>query len=335
PHFLIDLWSRWDARWYLSIIEKGYTVPPDLTTQISNVAFFPLYPYLIKGIAWFLPDAWAAKASVQLLIGILLSNLCFLAAAGLLYQLISEWTGKEKTASLTLKLLFIFPTSFYFSCFYTESLFLFLSAACFMAAWKRKWWAAGLFGGLLALTRPQGVFIAVPMVWLYMESRQWKVRAIRSDLAWLVGIPAAVAVHFVSLFPLSGSYWAPLLAQRSWRQEGTNLINDIGFIISTPAADVFKLDAFFWVVFFFLAVIAIWRLPSPALAIYTILLLMLPISMGAFTSVSRYLVVCFPVFIVAADMLRNRSFLEKLVTTLLFTIQSLYFLGWVNYYWIA
>ena len=48
PHFLIDIWTRWDSKWYLSIVENGYTPAADLSSTISNVAFFPLYPYLIK-----------------------------------------------------------------------------------------------------------------------------------------------------------------------------------------------------------------------------------------------------------------------------------------------
>ena len=55
PHFLIDIWTRWDSKWYLSIAENGYTPAADLSSTISNVAFFPLYPYLIKFFNLLLP----------------------------------------------------------------------------------------------------------------------------------------------------------------------------------------------------------------------------------------------------------------------------------------
>jgi hypothetical protein len=39
----------WDATHYLSIIERGYFYVPN---QRSNVAFFPLYPFLARGLVW-------------------------------------------------------------------------------------------------------------------------------------------------------------------------------------------------------------------------------------------------------------------------------------------
>src|SRR5919199_1702721 len=39
--------SRWDGRWYLSVAQHGYGYQPG---QASNVAFSPLYPWLMQGL---------------------------------------------------------------------------------------------------------------------------------------------------------------------------------------------------------------------------------------------------------------------------------------------
>ena len=48
PFFPIDIWSRWDAEWYLSIVKNGYVPSANLSTTFSNMAFFPLYPDLVR-----------------------------------------------------------------------------------------------------------------------------------------------------------------------------------------------------------------------------------------------------------------------------------------------
>src|SRR5207253_7773676 len=44
-HPLVNMWSRWDTGWYLEIAKSGYSYRPGYP---SSVAFFPLYPLLIR-----------------------------------------------------------------------------------------------------------------------------------------------------------------------------------------------------------------------------------------------------------------------------------------------
>jgi Gpi18-like mannosyltransferase len=67
-----------------------------------------------------------------------------------------EIFADQKIAHLTILLLFIFPTSFFFSCFYTESLFLVLSVASYTLAYKHKWTLAGIATALLTLDPSAG-----------------------------------------------------------------------------------------------------------------------------------------------------------------------------------
>src|SRR5437868_7228260 len=46
-HPWVNMLSRWDAGWYVEIARDGYRYEPG---SPSNVAFFPLYPLLIRAI---------------------------------------------------------------------------------------------------------------------------------------------------------------------------------------------------------------------------------------------------------------------------------------------
>ena len=50
---LWDLVTRWDAGWYLRLAQDGYVYPrttPDGSVRASNLAYFPLFPLLVRGI---------------------------------------------------------------------------------------------------------------------------------------------------------------------------------------------------------------------------------------------------------------------------------------------
>jgi len=47
--YLWDIWLRWDSQWYVAIAREGYAPRAD---RMSNVAFFPLFPYLARGFGW-------------------------------------------------------------------------------------------------------------------------------------------------------------------------------------------------------------------------------------------------------------------------------------------
>jgi hypothetical protein len=333
-HYWLDIWARWDSKWYLSIVTDGYLHidPAKLATHHTNVAFFPLYPYLVKlaGIV-VIPTHSAGN---YLIFGVVLSNLCFLAGSGLLYKLIVAHVADEAVARRTLLLIFAFPTSFIFSCFYPESLFFLLAVASLLLGYQKKWLGASLVGGLLALSRPQGILIVVPLALLYMASVGWKVRRIRPDLAWQALIPASLGAYFLSLYANTNTIIAPLVAQASWRSN-KNILQDAVYLFNLkPALNVWQIDGIVWGLFAVILLAGAWRLRSWPLGLYGLLQLVLPVSTGTFFSFTRFGVTIFPIFIMLAMLLKKRSLLY-LVLAVLFAFQVMYWLGWVNYFWIA
>ncbi|HEY3344444.1 MAG TPA: hypothetical protein VGJ97_05935 [Anaerolineaceae bacterium] len=333
-HYWLDIWCRWDSRWYLSIITDGYRqlAPSVIATHFTNLAFFPLYPYLVK-LAAVLAIPFQSQG-FYLTFGVILSNLCFLGGAGLLYKLIVDWIADEAVARRTLLLIFAFPTSFIFSCFYPEGLFFLLSVATLLLGYQKKWLWAGIVGALLAVSRPQGILVIVPLFLLYMKSVEWKLRSIRLDLGWQALIPAALAAHFVSLYSRTGTLIAPLVAQQPWRSD-KNIIQDAIYLIHLqPSLNVWQIDGIIWVLFAVILIAGAWRLRSWPIAVYGLLQLVLPVSTGTFFSFARFAVTIFPIFIMLAMFLKKRSLLF-IVVAVLFTFQVMYWLGWVNYFWIS
>jgi len=331
--FLIDIWTRWDSNWYLTIIKQGYVPPADISANFSNLVFFPLYPYLIRWLA--LPIHVKANSnSIYLAIGILLSNLCFLAAAYLLYKLVVELFHDETIAQRTLILLIAFPAGFFFSAFYTESLFLLLSVATVYAAWRKRWLLAAVLCSLAAVTRSQGILLVIPMAWLYMDARQWKFRAIRPDILYFLITPVLLVAHVVYLHYLTGDWLAMLHAENAAGRLGSNIYGNLIQQLSTVNPYVARIDIGIYLVFIAAAIYALFKFPSKGFGVYSLATLAMPILSGSWDSLSRYMVIIFPVFIILGWAARKRE-IYLLLLAFFIALQAVYFTGWINYYFIA
>jgi Gpi18-like mannosyltransferase len=148
---LLTSWNHWDAANYTRIAQFGYQ-------SIYDTAFFPLFPWLIQGVAFLFGNHG------YIAIGMILSNLALLGALFVLYQIAADTLG-DQVGRRTLLYLCIFPTAFFFFAAYNESLFLFLTASSFLAMRRQKWWLAGLLGLFAALTRSAGLFLVIPYLY--------------------------------------------------------------------------------------------------------------------------------------------------------------------------
>jgi len=164
PNALWLMWQRFDSGIYLDMARHGYAPASTLHT-FSNWAFFPLYPLLI----FVLAPLFAGSRDAYSIAGLFISNGAALVAVIYLYRLVRREFGSQ-VASRTIIFLALFPTSFYLSAIYTESLFLACTVACIYYARTHHWWLTGICGGLVALTRPQGCVLLLPVVWEYWQA---------------------------------------------------------------------------------------------------------------------------------------------------------------------
>ncbi len=156
---LLSSWNHWDAANFTRIAQYGYQT-------IYDTAFFPLFPFLIKCVAFLFGNHG------YIAIGMLISNLALLGVLFVLYQIATDTLG-EQVGRRTLLYLCIFPTAFFFFAAYNESLFLLLTASSFLAMRRQKWWLAALLGFFAALTRSAGVLLVIPFLyelWITRDS---------------------------------------------------------------------------------------------------------------------------------------------------------------------
>jgi Gpi18-like mannosyltransferase len=144
---------RRDAAWYLSIAKHGYSFDP---LGPSNVAFFPLLPLLIKGVA--------ALTGNVVIAGLVVANLAALGAILALWRWVRAEAGPAAGERAVLWLL-VYPFSFFLHSIYAESLFFLLATLALDASARGRRLAAGLWGGLAATTRPMGVLLSPALAW--------------------------------------------------------------------------------------------------------------------------------------------------------------------------
>jgi hypothetical protein len=323
--FLADAWVGWDGGHYRNIAVNGYSFQGD---GAPTIAFFPLYPLLIR---LFLP--LAGNVSIAALI---VTHLALFIALIFIYDLVAHDFNRQ-LAHRTLVLLLIFPTSFYFASAYSESLGLALLVAALWAMRRQRWWLAGLAGGLLALTRLPGVFIAPVLACAYLQQHRWRWRSIGPDFLSVVLPPLGLLLFMVYQWWRFGTPVAFLIAQRHW---GNGLaapwvMPHTLLTTITTAAD-WPMRAFqlvVWVSFIGLILFALLRLPLPYGL--TVLLLLLPPYLSPWhDSFPRYVLIGFPAFVVMAIFAQRRWIYTFMVSAMLAAL-AIGVLLFTNGFWVA
>ena len=189
--------ARWDAIWYLSIAQDGYSPATLPDNPGSTTAFFPVYPTLVRVAGGFLGDG------VAMVMALVVSLAAFFGALVVLHRLVSLELG-ERYARPVLLLVAFAPVAFYFSAPYTESLFLLLTVSAIYAARTGHWAWAGVLAALASGTRNTGFLLLVPLALLYLYGPRgdretgaagpgWRAllprHRLRPDVLWIAAAP--------------------------------------------------------------------------------------------------------------------------------------------------
>jgi Gpi18-like mannosyltransferase len=212
PQLGWELFTHWDGEHYRNIVTKGYNYTSDLfyggykysDNRQYNIAFFPLYPLIIKSLMLIgVPFDIA---------GTLISNICFLGALLIFYPWINRVYGRS-IAQWTTAVMAWFPLSLFCSITYTESCFLLLTIATLICFEKRQYVGASLLGMLATSTRPPGV-VLIPALLLF----SWVER--RPLIAYLSAIMMAGGLIIFSIFCWYkfDQPFAFVFAQAGWQQ---------------------------------------------------------------------------------------------------------------------
>jgi hypothetical protein len=153
-------WCQGDGGWYLRIAESGYFYTPG---RQSSVAFFPVFPMLLRGFGAVVGDVRIGGWLLGLLAGCL-SVLLF-----------ACWvrTRLPRGAAITaIAVLVLYPYAFYLhGAVYSDGLFLVTAIGAFLLLERRMYWLAGVVGALATAGRPVGLAVAVGLVVRVLEIR--------------------------------------------------------------------------------------------------------------------------------------------------------------------
>ncbi len=304
---LLLSWRHWDANDYVQIAQFGYQ-------NISETAFFPLFPFLVKCMALLFGNHAYTLAAM------LVSNLALFGALYVLYQIAADALG-EQVGRRTLLYLCLFPTAFFFFAGYNESLFLLLSCSTLYAIRHQKWILAGGLGGLVALTR--SALLVFPYLYELWMARDISQPGLPKQVVGL--IPKALPIVLIPLGTLLYCYYC-------WRHFGNPLSfaaveKSWGRPFTLPWTGI--IDAF-WQIFFkqpfgsfmevhtlidlsavlgFIALAILgWRYLSVSYTIWIVILLLFMLSGSAIATADplfadqRYVLEMFPGFITLAAL---------------------------------
>jgi hypothetical protein len=312
PHLprwpFLEMWIRWDAGWYQGIATDGYTFS---TREQSSVAYFPLYPLLLRAGVALGVDAYLSGMITTLTCG---------ALAAVTFSRWARLVVPPGAAPQAIWFLLLWPFAYYlllwpfayylYGAVYSDALFLLLVTSAFWQLEERRiWWATGL-GALATATRP--VFLAVI---LGLTARAWELRAKSGERwGWRDGIPllssAGLVAYMVYLHARFGDALAFLHAQAGWAQTpGPRTWFKIWLWESVAVWSDWVLPLFhagLAVLLLGMAVVVRRRM-GWGYALYTVVALGIPLASSRdFIGLGRYGLCAFPSFLALACALENK-----------------------------
>ena len=160
----------WDGYWYEQIATEGYPdrLPTDLTGEVRQNpwAFYPIFPFLARTLTGVTGMPFAVTGTV---VAVVLGYAAAVVVAGLLRERVGTAAALAGVA-----LLGAYPASPTFQVAYTESLALLLLAAALWLLVRRRWLAAGGVALLTGLARP--VSLPLGLVALVAVVLRWRRR---------------------------------------------------------------------------------------------------------------------------------------------------------------
>jgi hypothetical protein len=298
-----SIWANFDGIHYLWIAQNGY--------GLYQQAFFPLYPWFVRWLTQFIHN--------YLFSGLLISYLAFFAGLYFLYQLLLL-DYSEKIVRRAIIFLLLFPTSFFFASFYSESLFFFLMITAFYFARKGKWLISGIFGALASATRVVGIFLLPALFVEWGEQNKYKFQIPNSkfQINFKSQIPKLLSLFLIPMglifyMRYLAIHWGdPLLFVRVQEHFGAERTGGKIILLYQVFWRYFKmilttkLDPLYFVVWLefltavgFLALL-VWgyfQKVRSSWLVFGVLAYILPTLSGTFSSLPRYVLVIFPGFI--------------------------------------
>ena len=318
-------WANTDGINYIRIAEWGY--------GHLNEAFFPLYPLLLRGIHFFIPLPFEV-------IGVALSTTCFFAGLIILYKIMAKTSITQ--AKWVIVCILSFPTAFFFTAVYTESLFFLLAVLVMYFSDKKKWLFAGVCVGLASATRMVGICTAIIVLY---ELWKTKYRLRPWDVAGIFVMPLGLCsymwflwktfndplrfVHIQALYEINRTVGRfILLPQVLWRY-----MKILVLAVGKPtmvAYGVSIIELALTLGAFYLLYYGWKKKMKAGYLLYSLVVLTIPTLTGTLTSMHRYILTVVPLFFIFICIKRNtvKYVLISMFSMLQLVSVMLYLRGW-------
>jgi hypothetical protein len=336
---LFNVFTQWDAGWYLNIAAHGYGGE-------QAAAFFPLYPLVVAAVGWVTRSLVVA--------GVLVSLVAAGIAAELLWRIARELLG-ERAARDSVLYLATWPVAYVFTSVYAEALFVALAAGSVLAALRRRSLLAAGLATLAVATRLIGLALLpalVVLLWPHLRR-----------LAPLVLVPVPVVLfawhlerrlgdwqdfyesqsafwlrHTPMLGPLGGLWDAFWEAKNGALQVLLHLprygaIGENDMFGTRNALHFLLLLACIWLTW------VAWTRLGPAFGLYSVaylaIVLSSPVEFFPLVSLPRFVLGDFPLFLALAAVLEERPTARSLVLYTFVAVGAAAAVGFSRHAWIA
>lgn len=315
PHsgkFEYDFWGslgNWDGGHFLGIAADGYS-------EKFQYAFFPLFPLAIRTLNYLTQN--------YLFAGILISVVSTFLGTHLLYKLVSLDFKKQIAEKVVLVFLF-FPTSFYFLTVYSEGLFFLLTISAFYFLRQNRLFWATIFAALASATRLVGLAVVAGIL-VDVLTKQGLTKK-----NWYILLSfSGFLIYCLFLYKQTGDLFYFMVAENHWQRV---LINPwVGFWETLKNVPNGVLDLAFTIFGLGFAIRAFRFLP-PSLSIYSLLSVGIPLFTPTLSSMPRFLLPVFPIFILIA-LIKKPDFMliYRVISLMMLAIFSALFIAG---YWVS
>lgn len=314
---LLEGYARWDTGWYLTIAEAGYFY--DGPGRQSAVAFFPAYPLAMRLLGAAVGSPLVAGVAVTLASG--------LAVTVLFRRWVAGFLG-DRTATFALALVVTYPFAYYlFGAVYSDALFLAATLAAFTLLERDRPLLAGLAGALATGARPVGIAVVLGLALRTLELRGVLPRPRRSNDAKVDGTDRRARLRPRDLGVLVSVAGLAAYAMFLWVGFGdplafTRVGSAPGWYRTVDLETVAKVHLFRLLGAYGLDIVTFWLVAQGLFALVALALVpatirrfgwgygtyvavavgMAFVSTRDFIGMGRYVLVAFPAFATAADL---------------------------------
>ena len=326
-----------DSYWYQRIAtngypkinnkrDLGYSNGPDF--KQSEWAFFPLYPGMNAITSNIFNISFDTSAFIWSILFSLLSVLGI------------YWFGliffKDQLLALFCTLIiFCFPFSFYYSMFYTEAVFMTFTIFSFICIHYKRYLFLSLLLIPLTLIRPNGIIILIPLYLYFLEQKKiiqhinidWKRLLDKKNILqslFFISAPVTFFAYAFYQYEMTGYPFAFSIAQAGWYKELTFPLFSL-FRRGDVATQFNSVFAIIVILYF----ISVWKKLPLSLSILVLLSLLTPLCAGSVTSMTRYVSVLFPLFMILSSTIYQLKS-KYLILLLTLALHFLSYYGWIT-----